>query len=36
MGVAAAHVVHLAGHQSLVDVDMSALRRRLAKNLGDA
>jgi len=35
MGVAAAHAVHLAGHRALVDVDISALRRRLSKNLGD-
>lgn len=35
MGIAAAHAVHLAGHRALVDVDRSALRRRLAKNLGD-
>jgi Zn-dependent alcohol dehydrogenase len=35
MGVAAAHAMHLAGRRALVDVDMSALRRRLARNLGD-
>ncbi|HEX4883013.1 MAG TPA: FAD-dependent oxidoreductase [Casimicrobiaceae bacterium] len=36
MGVAAAHAVDLAGSRALSDVEPVALRRRLAKNLGDA
>lgn len=36
MGIAAAHAVDLAGTKAVADVDAAALRRRLAKNLGDA
>jgi hypothetical protein len=36
MGVAAAHAVDLAGVKPLREIDVAALRGRLAKNLGDA
>jgi len=36
MGAAAAHAVDLAGDAPLRDVDVGALRRRLARNLGEA
>lgn len=36
MGTAAAHAADLAGSSPLRDVDVQALRRRLARNLGDA
>ncbi len=35
MGAAAAHAVDLAGEAPLRDVDIGALRRRLARNLGE-
>ena len=36
MGAAAAHAIDLAGDAPLADVDIGALRRRLARNLGEA
>jgi 2-polyprenyl-6-methoxyphenol hydroxylase-like FAD-dependent oxidoreductase len=36
MGIAAAHAADLAGTQPLADVEPLALRRRVARNLGDA
>src|SRR5205823_5684448 len=36
MGTAAAHAAHLAGSLPLRDVDVHALRQRVARNLGEA